>query len=122
MSHWNVVTLTGEFRVVNFNSVQRKGHEDFEAEATVQTGPASEGGVHKVFLHSEAARLAKAFVEANGGDGMLVTIQGALYSTKENPRVVVDSISFHVPKHVYDKSKLIFEQKSISRREIGFTS
>ena len=83
MSQGNVVTLTGEFRVVDFKSVEREGQEFLEAEATVQTGPESEGGVHKVFLHSEKVRLAKVFIEANGSDGMPMTIQGAVYSTKD---------------------------------------
>lgn len=100
--------MTGEFRVVDFKFVKRKGQEFLEAEATVQTGPASEGGVHRVFLISETARLAKAFVEANGGDGILVTVKGTLYSSEENPGVVVDWISFHVPRHIAEKGQKIF--------------
>jgi len=108
VSQGNVVTLTGEFCVVDFKFVKRKGQKFLEAEAIVRTGPESEGGVHKVFLHSETARLTMAFIKANGSDGMLVTVKGTLYSTKENPRVVVDWISFHVPKDIAEKGQRIF--------------
>jgi hypothetical protein len=121
MSHGNLVILHGTFYIIRTGFIEVEGKEFLEVEAKVQTGLESHGEVHRVNLMSDAAEIAKAFVEANGGDGMLVTIQGKLYSTKENSRVVVDYISFYVPKHVEQKSKLILEQINISKRGTGFT-
>jgi len=108
MSHGNFVSLTGEFRVVKLEVVQRKGHKDLEVEARVRTGPESLGGVHRVFLLSETARLANAFIKANGGDGMFVTIIGTLYSGSDFAIVHAGQIIFHVPPHIQKQGRNIY--------------
>lgn len=122
MSHGNLVVLHGTFYIIQAGFIEFEGQKFLEVEAKVETGLESHGEVHRVNLMSEPAEIAKAFVEANGGDGMLVTIQGKLYSTKENSRVVVDYISFYVPKDVEKKSKIILEKTDISKRGTGFVS
>ena len=121
MSHSNLVFLHGTFHIIRTGLIEFEGKEFLEVEAKVQTGLESHGEVHRVNLMSEAAEIAEAFVEANGGDGMLVTVQGKLYSMKERSRVVVDYVTFYVPKHVEKKSKLILEQINISKRGTGFS-
>jgi hypothetical protein len=122
MSHRNLVVLHGNFYVIQSGLVEFEGKEYSELEAEVHTGPASIGEVHRVNLMSETAEIAKAFVDANGGDGMRVTISGKLYSTKGNSRVIADWISFYVPDYVANKSKIILEKKGISQRGTWFTS
>jgi len=121
MSHGNLVILHGTFYVIRTGLVEVEGQEFLEVEAKVQTGLESHGEVHRVNLMSKTAEIARAFVEANGGDGMLVTIRGTLYSKKENSRVIVDWISFYVPAHVVSKSKRILEKMNISQRGTGFS-
>jgi hypothetical protein len=100
MSHGNTVVLTGEFRVIESKIVRFDEGEILEVEATVRTGLESNGGLHTVILYGKTTRIANAFVKANGGDGMLVTISGTLFSGKEDSRVYVKWIQFHVPPHI----------------------
>jgi hypothetical protein len=119
MSHENLVVLTGEFRVVKSGFTLNEGREIIEVEATVRTGPESQGGMHRVILLSETARKANAFIEANGGDGMLVTVLGLLYSGNEYSRVYVDRISFHLPEHIAKKGQDLFMGAPRSQRGTG---
>jgi hypothetical protein len=108
MNRGNVVTLTGEFRVVKLEVVQRKEHEELEIEATVRTGPKNLGGIHRVILLSETARLANAFIKANGGDGMFVTVIGTLYSGSDFAIVHAGRIVFHVPPYIQEEGRNIY--------------
>jgi len=108
MSHGNLVVITGEFRVKETRVVKFDEREILEVEATVQTGPKSHGGVHRVVLYSETARKANAYITANGGDGMPVTVCGSLYSRQDGSRVYVEWMSFHVPKYIAEKGQFLF--------------
>ena len=121
MSHGNLVMLTGPFRVFETRIVEVEGREILEVEATIQTGPGSHGGMHRIVLYSETARKANAFVQANGDDGMLATISGTLYSGKGFSRVYVNWMHFHVPTHIEAEGiRLFMGERFQSHRGSGF--
>jgi hypothetical protein len=123
MSHGNTVVLTGEFRFIESRIVRFDEGEILETEATVQTGLESHGGVHTVILYGKTTRIANAFVKANGGDGMLVTISGTLFSAKEDSRVYVKWIQFHVPPDVEKAAiELYSGEQSEGRRGSGMVA
>lgn len=123
MSHGNTAVLTGHFRVVEARIVKIDGKEILEVEGTIQTGLESHGGLHRVVLYSETARKANAFVQANGGDGMLVTVNGSLHSGKDFAKVFVKYIEFHVPPDVEDEGiRLFMGDKAKSHRGVGILS
>jgi hypothetical protein len=116
MSHGNTVVLTGEFRFVESRIVKFDKGEILEVEATVRTGDESHGGLHTLILYGKTTRIANSFVKANGGDGMLVTISGTLFSAKEDSRVYVKWIQFHVTHEV---EKMAIELYSEERLREG---
>jgi hypothetical protein len=73
-----------------------------------------------VILYGKTTRIANAFVKANGGDGMLVTISGTLFSSKEDSRVYVRWIQFHVPPDIENAAIELYSGKQLhSRRGAG---
>lgn len=70
-----------------------------------------------MILLSETARLVNAFIEANGGDGMFVTVSGDLYSGKDYARVYASWIHFHVPPYIQEEGSNIYRgDKSRTQR------
>jgi len=119
MSHNNLVVLVGEFRVAKAGFILSDGKEVIKVEATVQTGPESHGGMHRIILMSESARKANAFIEASGGDGMLVTVTGMLYSGAKYSGVYTERIDFHVPEEIAKKGQNPFMGRARSQRGTG---
>ena len=123
MSLGNTVVLIGEIRIIGSRIVKADESELLEIEATVQTGFESHGGLHTVILFGETARKANAFIQANGGDGMLVTASGPLFSGKADSRVYVKWIEFHVPPEVKKVAlDLFFGERSHGRRGKGMVA
>jgi hypothetical protein len=115
--------LTGKFRVIESRIVRFDEGEILETKATVQTGLESHGGLHTVILYGKTTRIANAFVKVNGSDGMLVTISGTLFSGKEDSRVYVKWIRFHVPPDVESAAiELYSGEQSRGRRGTGMVA
>ena len=96
MSHRNSVILTGPFTIVSAELTGGKDVETVMVVAEVETGPANKGEVHRVILYGHDARVAAAFVEAHGCDGMEATVYGSLRSMGDNVKVFVERITFHI--------------------------
>ncbi len=96
------------------------GVDLLEVIGTVDTGPVHMGGRHKILLYGKNARAVSAFVEANEGDGMEVTVSGGLYSGENGSQVYVDRISFHVRESVVEKAMITLKGlEPESRRGTG---
>ncbi|MFA9403047.1 MAG: hypothetical protein ACERKX_12105 [Anaerolineales bacterium] len=104
MSHRNMCVLTGTLLVTQAGIVNKGGVDLLEVIGTVDTGPVHMGGRHRILLYGKNARAVSAFVEANEGDGMEVTVSGGLYSGENGSQVYVDRISFHVRESVVEKA------------------
>ncbi len=118
--HRNIVILTGKLRIQKAGVVNRQGIDLLEVFATVQVGDKNRGGLHKIMIYGREARVASAFVEANGKDGMEVTVNGCLYSGSERSFVYVERIAFHVGSRVREKAISIMRGgKPQSKRGTG---
>ena len=129
MSHRNSVTLTGPFWVEQARIVHKHEVDILEVVGKVRTGPPDLGGVHRVLIYGRDARLVSAFVEANGGDGMEVTVYGRLFSGEAGAEIYVERLTFHVSSEVAEKARAILqgagravhpERRALARDELGW--
>jgi len=104
MSHQNSFSLTGPFKVIKAGVVRRGEIPMIEVLATIQTGPETHGGLHRVRLYGREAKIASAFVEASGGNGLEATVWGSVFSGSDGIELYASRLTFHTPRQINDKA------------------
>jgi len=102
--HQNSFSLTGPFKVVKAGVVRQGDIPMVEVQATIQTGSESHGGLHRVRLYGREAKIASAFIEAAGGNGLEATVWGSVYSNGEGVELYGSRITFHAAKTINDRA------------------
>ncbi len=102
--HQNSFSLTGPFKVINAGVVRRGDIPMVEVLATVQTGPETHGGLHRVRLYGREAKIASAFIEASGGNGIEATVWGSVFSGGEGVELYASRITFYAARAINDRA------------------